>query len=47
MIASACSSETPAENTDQVPKPTFEIRSPLFPRFLYRKPKILLNKNDV
>lgn len=39
-MASDCSSDTLGENTGQVPKPTFEIRNPLFPRFLYRNPGV-------
>lgn len=33
-MASACSSETPGENTGQVPSPTFDTRKPLLPKFL-------------
>lgn len=39
-MASACSSDTPGEKTGQVPRPTFETRKPLLPRFLYRKPGV-------
>lgn len=40
IIASACSSGTPGENMGHVPKPTFETRNPLLPRFLYRRPGV-------
>lgn len=39
-IASAWSSGTPGENTGHVPKPTFDTRKPLLPKFLYRKPGV-------
>lgn len=39
-MASAWSSLTPGEKTGQVPRPTFEMRSPLLPRFLYRNPGV-------
>lgn len=41
-MASACSSETPGENIGHVPRPTFETRKPLLPRFLYRKPGVVV-----
>lgn len=40
IIASDCSSGTPGLNTGHVPKPTFEMRRPLLPRFLYRSPGV-------
>lgn len=40
MIASACSSVTPGEKMGHVPSPTFEIRRPLLPKFLYLKPGV-------
>lgn len=39
-IASDCSSGTPGENIGHVPKPTFETRNPLLPKFLYRNPGV-------
>lgn len=39
-MASAWSSLTPGEKTGHVPRPTFEMRSPLLPRFLYRNPGV-------
>lgn len=39
-MASDCSSETPGENTGHVPRPTFDTRSPLFPKFLYLNPGV-------
>lgn len=39
-MASAWSSLTPGEKTGHVPRPTFEMRNPLLPRFLYRNPGV-------
>lgn len=39
-MASAWSSGTPGEKTGQVPSPTLETRSPLLPKFLYRRPGV-------
>uniref|UniRef100_A0A1Y1N872 Uncharacterized protein n=1 Tax=Photinus pyralis TaxID=7054 RepID=A0A1Y1N872_PHOPY len=39
-ICSACSSVTPGPKIGHVPSPMLETRSPLFPRFRYRKPGV-------
>lgn len=39
-MASDCSSGTPGENMGHVPRPTFDTRKPLLPKFLYRSPGV-------